>query len=115
MLEFILAIPYAIIGAPIAVIVLKFFITLMFSPVIVANDLLNAATEEVLDISRTRESLVDQLFLGATGKLPTDKEREMFSGLDKKEIYEMFKTMEADPQASYDPKYAIDDPFQFDD
>ena len=113
MLEFILAIPYVIIGAPIAVIVLKFFITFMFSPYIVADHYSKefdiTKIEKFigdlipLDVSRTKESLVDQLFLGATGRLPTDKEREMFSGLDKKEIYELFKTMEADPDTSYDP------------
>jgi hypothetical protein len=109
-------ISYFILSLPFIAGMLYIFWTYISSPFVVFFNILEELVpkqEEKLDLSRTRQSLVEQLFLGSTGKLPTKEEYQMFSGLSKSEIYELFKKLSSDSTLDYDPRYAIDDPLQF--
>jgi|TARA_R100000458_G_C8213967_1_gene200550 hypothetical protein len=112
----ILWVPYAIVSIPLVIAFIYALGTYIASPYLVLSNLIDEfipEKEEKLDLSRTQQSLVEQLFLGSTGKLPTQEEYNMFSGLSKSEIYELFKKLSSDSTLDYDPRYAIDDPLQF--
>ena len=111
---------YGILAVPVFVGVLYWIFTLIFSPIIVANNVLNGFifTEKVkkakvkkAKVKKATEDLyplVHRLFIGSTGSPPTADEFEKFSKLSKKEILEISKTT-----TTYDPRYRIEDTLNF--
>ena len=111
MAEFIAYLPYYIITAPLAVGLIWGVITVILSPLIVTHNICEALVPTVeTEVKEDMYPLVNRLFMGSTGTPATVEEFEMFSNLSKKAIIELSKTTK-----TYDPRYRIDDPLQFED